>query len=508
MASRHDDQQGESPLYAGGAFLAAFLVMGFLVWLVASNRIVYGSLKPALLFGAMWKWTPSDFGFSQWNYLVTNVQLFVVKPSAVSFAQWAGFITVALRPLFLILMLAYIAVLVFFATRKKTFMRRFTARHLMEISVAQFTGIAPVVAIRKLVAQDKHPLWRRQVTPEEVFLNYRAPASRPEVGLAAPAGAPMIRDNRLDREVARMYFMAVTGNTADGRLISGMLGRQVVNLANDASRSKSVVFADRMSSEGKTLLALWSAVAFGEKEGRDEFCKYRDMLNRSAFGTKDGMANLALAQPLYMKYRKHPVLNKLFAMHHWEHTLLFALLALAQRKGRFTTAEVLWLRPTNRVMFFALNSRGSFTPHTEAATTFTQHTYESMCAKQGRLPLFVNGQGQLQHVIYVDKAVDGLELEYERWAEASDEDEDWWLTEDVWRRTNMTVNDQFRQIGSAVPAGGMPGTDDQATAFDLISRAQADAAAQSEADDLRSDLQGTQGLSGDDALADLLGAKR
>jgi hypothetical protein len=485
MASRHDDDKAEHPIFAVAAAFAILLVFGCLIWLVASNRIVYGSLKPALFLGALWKIWPSDYTFSQWNHIVSGVQAFAPRPREVSFVDWAEFMTIALRPITAIVMAVYVLSLLFLATKKRTFMRRFTATNLMELSANRFTGVAPVVAIRKLIAKNKHPLWRRQVTPEEVFKGFKVPDT---VRSLAPPGTPMVVDGKFNREVARTYFMGLVAGSEGPLLRSTMLGRQVVDLLTDAGKERAVVFADRMSAEGKTLLALWSAVAFGGVQGRDEFARYRDMLNRSAYGTRDGMANLALAQPLYDKYRKHPMLNKIFAIHHWEHTVLFFLLSLAQAKGRFTTAEVLWLRPTNRVMFFALNSRGSYTPHTEAAATFTQHRYEHLCAKQGRLPLVSGGDGRLMHMIYIDKAIDGLELEYARWAEGSDDEDDWWMTKNVWARTNVTLNQEFAKISAAVPTAGMPGTTDEDTAFDRSTSQEAEARAAAEAQELENEL--------------------
>ena len=457
MARHHDDQK-ESPVYAAGAFGAAALTLGVLIWLTASHKIVWGSLAPGLALGAMWKWLGVEYGVRQWNFLVESVQTFAYQPNAVSFVTWVGFINVALRPIMVILMLGYIALMVWLARRKRSYTRKFTPHELMMMTAQKFTGILPVIKLRKQISQDKHPLWRTQVRPEEIFLNYRVPKKDGVPQLAA-AGAPMVRGKEFDRHVARNYFVGLRGTFPDGRLDSIMLGRQVVNLPTDVDKGGNYCFSDRMSPEGKTLVALWAAVAFGGEKGRAEFCKYRDLLNRSAYGTRDGMANLSLAQPLYEQYRNNAMLKKLFAVHHWEHTLLFQLLALAQRKGRFTTAEVLWLRPTNRQMFFSLNSRGSNTPHTEAAATFAMHAFERLCGKLGRLPLYQDGD-VLRHMIYVDKAVDGLELAWQRWEDAIDEDDEtWWTDKNLWESSNAAVNAAFAQAAKAVPPRGTPGAE-------------------------------------------------
>lgn len=491
MARRHDDDKETmlAPLFAG---IAILLVFGFLIWLVAGHRIVYGTLRPALFFGAMWKWFPSDFTYSQWNEVVRLVNASAPQPWTVSFVSWIGLVAVAFRPLVVALMAVYLVSLIFVARNRQGYMRRFSADQLMLQTVKTFSGVAPVIAIRQQIAKNLHPKWRRQVAPEEVFLQYRVPKDVP--GLA-PAGAPMVRDGKFDREVARTYFMGMRQAVSGGLQRSEMLGRQVVDLVKDTKGVASAVFPDRMSNEGKTLLALWAAVAFGGEAGRQEFCKYRDMLNQSSFGTKDGMANLALAQPLYDKYRKHPMLSKIFAIHHWEHTVLFFLLSLAQKKGRFTTAEVLWLRPTNRVMFFALNSRGSFTPHTEAAATFAQFAYEAACARGGRLPLVRHPEGGLMHMVFVEKAVDGLELEYARWAEGTDSDDDWWLREDIWSRSNNAIVEWGKQASSTTPTAPMPGVAED-TSFDKATAAQAQATAAAESKDFNDELARMFGANG------------
>lgn len=498
--ARHDDNEHESLMGPIGAAAAVLVTFGFLVWLVASNRIVYGTLQPALFFGAMWKWIPSDFTYSQWNEVVRMVQAYAPRPNDVSVVQWLALLMVAFRPLLLVLMTLYLLSLVFLVRKRQILTRRFDADRLMLHTMRHFSGVAPVVAIRERIAKNLHPLWRRQVAPEEVFLQWRVPKGAPAM---APAGAPMVRDGKFDRDVARAYFQGLwqpTSNGPSGLQSSVMLGRQVVNLLEDSKRAAGLVFADRMSAEGKTLLALWTAVAFGEKQGREEFCHYRDLLNRSAYGTPDGKANLALAQPLYDKYRKHPMLAKVFAMHHWEHTMLFFLLSLAQKKGRFTTAEVLWLRPTNRVMYFALNSRGSYTPHTEAAATYAQFQYEAACAKAGRLPLARLPDGRLAHMIYVEKAVDGLELEYGRWAEGTDDDDSWWQRSDIWTRSNNVLVNHFKQVAAAVPVAEMPGADSAPTAFDKATSAQAEEKAVAEERRAQDELARAFGAGGTSAL--------
>lgn len=467
MANKGSRDEGqENLLEVVGVFFILVLTVGFLVWLVASHKIVWGTLKPALFLGSVWKWGGFEFGLLQWNEIVSSVRTMAINPGKISIFDWAGLVNIAMQPIIVLLSLIYLVFIVFVPLRAAPFTRRFSTGQLMQEHYKHFSGIAPVIGIRKKIAQNKHPLWRRQVSPDEVFLNFRVPKGPVRMTLAS-AGTPMIQDQVFNQEVARDYFTDIKGTLEGGRLVSGMLGRQIVNLVVDAGKQNQVVIADRFSNEGKALLALWAAVAFGGKEGRDEFCKYRDQLNWSSYKTADGKANLSLVQPLYNKYRNNPGLNKIFAIHHWEHTALYTLLGLAQKKGRFTTAEVLWLRPTNRVMFFSMNTCGANTPHTEAATTFSQRVYEQMCARQKCLPLMRNAQGELVHVIFTPKVIDALALEAKRWYEALDDgDDDWWMKEDMWVSSDAMAKANMLMPGVALPMGPMPGETPESVAFD------------------------------------------
>lgn len=472
------------PVLALGAVLFIF---GMLVWLVASNKIVWGSLKPSLWAASMWKWVPLDFTYAQWNAVVGSVTAFAPQPWSVSFLDWFVMVNRAFQPLAAVVMLLFLACLPLLVRNHQKYSRRFKAKQLLKQTAEHFTGVMPVVAIRKQIASNTHPLWRKPVNPDEIFQEYRVPK---DVKGWAPAGSPMIRDGKFDRMVARTYFTGFRKESAaNGLQVSTMLGRQLVDLVADSRGHRKTVFTDRASAEGKVLFALWAAVAFGGSAGRDEYCNYRDMLNRSAYGSPDGKANLTLAQPLYDKWRKHPDLSRIFAVHHWEHTALFFLLSLAQKKGRYTTAEVLWLRPTNRVMFAAMNTRGRLTPFTEAAATFGQFAFEQACAKMGRVPLMrdlsADGKEQLIPSVFVERAVDGLQLEYERWMDAIDSDEDWWRRKDIWKNANLAVAQHAVTAQASVPVKPMPGADAADTPFDVVSRQQAQASALDDAKELQ-----------------------
>jgi hypothetical protein len=472
MASGHKDDKNSGTFFEiAGVALASVGSMIFLAWLVASNKIVWGSLKPALALGSMWKIIPTEYTISQWNSVVVDATRFSKNPTDVSFLDWVGFVNTAAMPLMFLICLAYLVLLGFMFKRKKEdIFRAFSPEQLLHHTMRVFSGVAPVIKIRKQIVDNKLPQWRTQVTPEEVFLGKHA------------GGRPMVQSGEFQLDVARDYFTGLKAERINGMLVSTMLGRQIVDLVKDRGNSKSIVFPDRMSNEGKALFALWACVAFGGQEGKKEYTDYCRRLNMSAYGSPTGMANLTVIQPLYDKYRTNKDVKALFAVHHWEHTVLFALLEIAQRRGRYTTAEVLWLRPTNRVMFFSLNSCGSKTPHAEAASTFNQFHYERACHAKKRLPLFQGADGAIHPFICIDQAIEGLKGEYEHWAISTDENDEWWKDEDIWKKQDMAMSNVLREYraksAAATPATPPP----EDSPFDIAQRdAQSAADAQEQA---------------------------
>ena len=95
----------------------------------------------------------------------------------------------------------------------------------------------------------------------------------------------------------------------------------------------------------------------------------------------------------------------LFQVHHWEYTYLFAIFIKAKRNGKATHTDFIWLKPLDRVLFYALNTVGRAVPHTEAGSVFALVDYETKCARYERLPLRMRPDGDLEHNICIYTAL-------------------------------------------------------------------------------------------------------
>lgn len=487
-----NDEKKETAFEMIGAVFVAMAAIIVLAWITSSHKIVYATMAPGMWFGAMWKMLPGEYGVQQWNWLVLWVERALANLNEVSVVDWVMFVCVAFQPLMALLCLLHVPVVIVLGRKRTSVQRRFTPDGLIRLASEKFTGNLPILKLRRAIAADRLTRWRLPVQPEEVLTKWRLPeqSARPEWAGRAICN---LKKAAFDDEIARLYFMGLQPSEDGKRLSSEMLGRQVVDLVRDTEHAERIVFADRFSNEGKALLALWAPACFAGAAGRDEYEKLKDALNRSAYGTEDGMANLTLAQEQYDKYRDHPELRALFAVHHWEYTALFALMKRAQRFGVFTTAEVLWLRPMNRILFAALNSCGRHTPHLEGATTFAMHRFEGECARLKRLPLLPIGPGgELRHMIFVDKAVDALRAEFVHLVDAEDEEDDIWTDKSLWKRTNVAVTEWARQSHAqqteAAARAAQHGIGDLNNPFDQQMRAREAEARNREQADLRADL--------------------
>ncbi|MDM7322423.1 MAG: hypothetical protein P3W87_003885, partial [Gammaproteobacteria bacterium] len=231
-----------------------------------------------------------------------------------------------------------------------------------------------------------------------------------------------------DIELVKAYFRGDEGKPIfrNKRRWSRMLGFWVVDVSKDAQRFKEICFPDRFSSAGKVIYALLAAYAFGGREGKQDFEKAAAQINQSCAGQKNGLPNLTVAQWIYDKYRQNPQAKKLFAIHHWEYTYLYALFKIAKKNGKVTHTSFIWLKPQDRILFYVLNTVGRATPHTEAAAAFAQYDFEVQCAKMKRLPVTLDEAGNVVPSIAITPAVEGLKLEFDRYQEAHDDDDDWW----------------------------------------------------------------------------------
>lgn len=415
------EKKKEGGLEIAAMMVALFAMLFFLIWYAASNKIVFYLTIPFAALGKSWLIYPG--GEKVYFEILQQALRFRADSGRVGLFEWMDFVSRCLRPVVILSSVALFLWVVshLFRNRSQT-SRNFSKRPeaFLEGMSRVFTGIAPILHLRMDLVKNRDPRWSRQTWPEEVLEHGRV------------QGKPIVVDGAVDRQRAAAYFLGGPRPKKDARYAARgmscvMLGNLVVDLARD--HGKKVVFPDRFSPVGKVMYALLCAYAFGDKR---DYERARDQLNNSCRGAKSGMPKLDVAQWIFDKYRTNETAHKLFAIHHWEYTYLYALFIEAKRRGKITHPQFLWLKPTERILFYVLNTVGRKTPHVESAGAFCQFQFERACARLGRLPLKRDSKGDWVPAHAMEPAVDGLVHEWAHLVNAIDEDEDWWKNPQIW----------------------------------------------------------------------------
>lgn len=404
-----------------GMGVVCFLVMGALLWLVASHKIVYYSAPVLDFFAYPWRLLPQSTAGTKVSDL--NVYYEISRRAArhMDFGSWVSYVNLALRPLSIL----FVGVAVYLfrkqhrSIKEKRLTQRLTPTQLAMNMMRVFTDIAPVVSIQEKLVSNSLKKWARQVFPEELIRKARYQGKSVLVN-DLRRGCLMVDEARL-----KGYFQETKAwkHNEITLMHSRHLGRQIVDILQDG-KTKGLVFPDRLSNAGKAIYAILAPYAFGASKGKIESKTVSDALNMSSFGSPEGMANLSIKEvsDSFDKWREHPLARRLAKIHHWENTFLWSLLEYARKSGKIGTWNFIWLKPTNRVLFYALNSAGRKTPHSEPSLAFSQFQYEERVARAGRLPLTKNGK----HVIFSPKVVEALQEEWELWLAGDEDTENWW----------------------------------------------------------------------------------
>jgi len=415
-------------------------IMGFMLWLVASHLIVYYLTPIVDAMAFPWRLLPASMTGNIVPDLDFNYLLFRRKPHLIGIIDWVSYVNTALRPW----SVAFAGLGVLMLMRQSRHIKeirvnqRLTPTQLAKNMMSVFTEIAPVVAIQEKIVKNQVKGWARQVFPEE-FLKKARYQGKPVLVPDPEKGGLMVDRSRLEGFLQQTSTYSHNGKKL---LVSKHLGRQIVDIQSDAAElakgGSSLVFMDRLSDAGKAIYAILAPYAFNGSKGKVQSKKVSDALNMSSYGSESGKANLSIpeAQESFELWRTHPLAKKLAKMHPWEHTFLFALLEHAQESGKIGTWSFIWLKPTDRMMFYALNTVGRKTPHSEAGLTFSQLQFERKAAQHGYLPLQADGRPR----IFTRRVIDALVEEWEFWRHAEEDTTSWWKSD---KKNNWDQDDSL-----------------------------------------------------------------
>lgn len=125
---------------------------------------------------------------------------------------------------------------------------------------------------------------------------------------------------------------------------------------------------DALTLQRRALCAIFAAKAMGDRDAADK------LLRQIANSAKDPDLNFSGADAVLNKYKDDKIIQAIVNRHAFEYGVMAAMLELARSDGVLASAEFLWLKPRDRVLWYVLNSVGRQTVFPEVAGIFA-HFY-------------------------------------------------------------------------------------------------------------------------------------
>ncbi len=161
---------------------------------------------------------------------------------------------------------------------------------------------------------------------------------------------------------------------------------------------------DALAPHRRALFAIFAAKALGDREAADK------LLRQIAASAKDPDLNFSGADAVLNKHKDDKIVLAILNRHAFEYGVLAAMLELARTDGVLASAEFLWLKPRDRVLWYVLNSVGRQTVFPEVAGIFAHFYAEKTIGYKLVSPM-------------VEEAVIGLEDAMNEWVYVPSDEE-------------------------------------------------------------------------------------
>ena len=100
-----------------------------------------------------------------------------------------------------------------------------------------------------------------------------------------------------------------------------------------------------------------------------------------------GKPNYAIAKPILKKYINTELVQEAIGKHAYLMTVMASLLQAARADGVVPCSEFLWLKPTDRRLWYMLNCVGRQTPFSEVAGPFAHWIAEKALRRPSMVPM-------------------------------------------------------------------------------------------------------------------------
>lgn len=265
----------------------------------------------------------------------------------------------------IIVILVALALIIYFSHINLQFKKLYNMNTLAAAERKNWPQISPVIKL-DLVKEDidKGP-WAMALSPMQFAKKYKLLHEEKIISsMTMAAKKHNQRTVSVKREAAHHVFVMQCGEYWQG-----------IHYLKPATKALFAVFAARANRDRDGALKLLLQIAESTTSGRLDFSGVDALLE---------------------KHKNNKLVQRVMYSHAYVLTVMASMLELARKEGVLASADFLWLKPTDRLLWFMLNSVGRQTAFSEVSGPFAHWNVERAMGRRLMVPM-------------VEEAVNGLE---------------------------------------------------------------------------------------------------
>lgn len=370
-APAQQQQSGDNSLAPLWIILCIFL-LGWLLWAFFHTHIV-----AFVLHIKFWESHLISFVLPSMAQLPVNINHLI--PEQVPFSQLLDVSREVGNYLRypIIIILVVLAIIIYFSHINLQFKKFYTMDTLAEAERKNWPQISPVIKLDLIKENiDKGP-WAMALSPMQ-----------------------FAKKNQLLHEEKIIPSMTMTAKKHNQRTVS--IKREAAHHIFVMQCGEYWQGVRYLKPATKALLAIFAARANRDREGALK------LLLQIAASTTRGRLDFSGVDALLAKHLNNKLVQRIMHSHAYVLTVMASMLELARKDGVLATADFLWLKPTDRLLWFMLNSVGRQTSFAEVSGPFAHWNVERAMGRRLMVPMVeeaVNGlEAAIKDILYIPDA--------------------------------------------------------------------------------------------------------
>lgn len=274
----------------------------------------------------------------------------------------------------IIVILIILALFIYFGHINLQFKKTYTMKSLTEAERKTWPQISPVIKLNLVKEDIDKGVWAMALSPMQFAKKYHLLQKEKTILTMTMASTQRNQTTvQIRREAAYPIFVLQLGEYWQG--------------------------VERLSPSTKALFAVFAARANRDRDGALK------LLLQLAESTTTGRLNFSGVNELWEKHKNNKLVNQIVHSHAYVLTVMASMLELARKDGVLASADFLWLKPTDRSLWFMLNCVGRQTVFPEVAGPFAHWKIERAMGRRLLVPMVeeaVNGlDAAIKEILYI-----------------------------------------------------------------------------------------------------------